>query len=99
MAIIPKGTRMKSAIRMPIAMPLASGLPPGGIATSRVSHSSSFMVSSHWGVLDRQTINLWRFVSNVERDGLSIQPGRDLASLRCTNRQAALVVLSMYPSY
>jgi hypothetical protein len=35
-----------------------------------------------------QAINLWRFVSNVERDGLSIQPGRDLASLRCTNRQA-----------
>ena len=37
---------MKSAIRMPIAMPLASGLRPGGTATSRVSHSSSFMVSS-----------------------------------------------------
>ena len=48
-AIMPKGTRMKSAIRMPIAMPLASGLRPGGTATSRVSHSSSFMVSSHRG--------------------------------------------------
>ena len=48
-AIMPKGTRMKSAIRMPIAMPLARGLRPGGTATSRVSHSSSFMVSSHWG--------------------------------------------------
>jgi hypothetical protein len=34
---------------MPIAMPLASGLRPGGTATSRVSHSSSFIVSSHWG--------------------------------------------------
>jgi hypothetical protein len=34
---------------MPIAMPLASGLRPGGTATSRVSHSSSFMVSSHRG--------------------------------------------------
>src|SRR5271166_5661288 len=48
-AIMPKGTRMKSAIRMPIATPLASGLRPGGTATSRVSHSSSFMVSNHRG--------------------------------------------------
>jgi hypothetical protein len=35
-AIMPKGTRMKSAIRMPIAMPLASGLRSGGTATSRL---------------------------------------------------------------
>jgi hypothetical protein len=48
-AIMPKGTRMKSEIRMPMAMPLTSGLRPGGTATSRVSHSSSFMVSSHRG--------------------------------------------------
>ena len=72
---------MKSAIRMPIAMPLASGLRPGGTATSRVSHSSSFMVSSHWGgaltegievrpELYCQAINLWRFVSKVERNDL-----------------------------
>jgi len=40
---------MKSAIRMPIAMPLASGLRPGGTATSRVSHSSSIIISSHRG--------------------------------------------------
>ena len=88
---------VKSAIRMPIAMPLASGLRPGGTATSRVSHSSSFMVSSHWaGALTEgievrpelycQAINLWRFVSNVERDGIQFRAGRDFTSLRYTNR-------------
>ena len=42
---MPKGIRMKSAMRMPIAKPLASGERPGGTATNRVSQSSSFMVS------------------------------------------------------
>ena len=37
---------MKSAMRMPIAKPFASGERPGGTATNRVSQSSSFMVSS-----------------------------------------------------
>jgi hypothetical protein len=37
---------MKSAIRVPIAKPLASGERPGGTATNRVSQSSSFMVFS-----------------------------------------------------
>jgi hypothetical protein len=45
-AIMPKGMRMKSAMRMPIARPLASGERPGGTATNRVSQSSSFIVSS-----------------------------------------------------
>ena len=45
-AIMPKGIRMKSAIRMPIAKPFASGERPGGTATNRVSQSSSFMVPS-----------------------------------------------------
>jgi hypothetical protein len=45
-AIMPKGIRMKSAMRMPIAKPLASGDRPGGTATNRVSQSSSFMVFS-----------------------------------------------------
>jgi hypothetical protein len=35
---------MKSAMRMPIAKPFASGERPGGTATNRVSQSSSFMV-------------------------------------------------------
>ena len=43
-AIMPKGIRMKSAMRMPIAKPFASGERPGGTATNRVSQSSSFMV-------------------------------------------------------
>ena len=43
-AIMPKGIRMKSAMRVPIAKPLASGERPGGTATNRVSQSSSFMV-------------------------------------------------------
>ena len=37
---------MKSAMRMPIAKPFASGERPGGTATNRVSQSSSFMVPS-----------------------------------------------------
>jgi hypothetical protein len=37
---------MKSAMRMPIAKPFASGERPGGTATKRVSQSSSFMVPS-----------------------------------------------------
>jgi hypothetical protein len=45
-AIMPKGIRMKSAMRMPIAKPFASGDRPGGTATNRVSQSSSFMVPS-----------------------------------------------------
>jgi hypothetical protein len=45
-AIMPKGIRMKSAMREPIAKPLASGERPGGTATNRVSQSSSFMVFS-----------------------------------------------------
>ena len=45
-AIMPKGIRMKSAMRMPIAKPFASGERPGGTATNRVSQSSSFMVPS-----------------------------------------------------
>jgi hypothetical protein len=45
-AIMPKGIRMKSAMRVPIAMQLASGERPGGTATKRVSQSSSFMVFS-----------------------------------------------------
>ena len=45
-AIMPKGIRMKSAMRMPIAKPFASGERPGGTATNRMSQSSSFMVSS-----------------------------------------------------
>jgi hypothetical protein len=43
---MPKGIRMKSAMRMPIAKPFASGERPGGTATNRVSQSSSFMVPS-----------------------------------------------------
>ena len=43
---MPKGIRMKSAMREPIAKPLASGERPGGTATNRVSQSSSFMVPS-----------------------------------------------------
>src|ERR1700722_3903447 len=45
-ATMPKGIRMKRAMRVPIAMPLASGERPGGTATNRVSQSSSFMVFS-----------------------------------------------------
>jgi NAD(P)-dependent dehydrogenase (short-subunit alcohol dehydrogenase family) len=45
-AIMPKGIRMKSAMREPIAKPLASGERPGGTATNRVSQSSSFIVFS-----------------------------------------------------
>jgi hypothetical protein len=44
-AIMPKGIRMKRAMRMPIAKPFASGERPGGTATNRVSQSSSFMGS------------------------------------------------------
>ena len=43
---MPRGMRMKSAMRMPIAKPFASGVRPGGTATNRVSQSSSFMVPS-----------------------------------------------------
>jgi hypothetical protein len=46
---MPKGIRMKSAMRMPIAKPLASGERPGGTATNRESQSSSFMVFSEYG--------------------------------------------------
>ena len=45
-AIMPKGIRMKRAMREPIAKPLASGERPGGTATNRVSQSSSFIVFS-----------------------------------------------------
>ena len=45
-AIMPKEIRMKSAMRMPIAKPFASGERPGGTATNRVSQLSSFMVPS-----------------------------------------------------
>jgi hypothetical protein len=55
------------------------------------------MVSSHWGgaltegievrpELYCQAINLWRFVSNVERDGLQFSRVVTLRVLRCTNR-------------
>ena len=41
---------MKSAMRMPIAKPFASGERPGGTDTNRVSQSSSFMVRSEFRV-------------------------------------------------
>jgi hypothetical protein len=81
---------MNSAIRMP-------GLRPGGTGHESREPFVEFHGFQSLGrcltegievrpELYCQAINLWRFVSNVERDGLSIQPGRDLASLRCTNR-------------
>jgi hypothetical protein len=66
------------------------------------------MVSSHWGgaltegievrpELYCQAINLWRFVSNVERDGLQFSRVVTLRvyGVQTARRYVALIVLSI----